>query len=147
MRSPDGRTWVVRRRWVPRLGAETVWGRFHRRFRQTVKRTSDVADADPGCLDLLGEGLVAAIAVVLAVIVLIFVLIPLLVAVVDVVIVLLLALLGVAGRILLRRPWTVEARADDGAVLVWRVVGWRASGEQVDRAAEHITAGAVPPTR
>ena len=131
---------------MPRLGAETVWGRFHRRFRRTMERTGDVADADPGCLELLGEGVVAALAIVVAVVVLLFVVIPLLVAVVDVAVVLLLALFGVAGRILLRRPWTVEARAEDGSLLVWRVVGWRASGERVDLAAERITAGDVPPT-
>lgn len=143
--APDGRTWVVQRRWVPRLGAESLWGRFHRRFRQTMRRAGDAADIDPGCLDVIGEGLVAAIAIILTVLLVIFVVVPLLVAVVDVAVVVLLALVGLAGRVLFRRPWTVEARASDRSRLVWRVVGWRASGEQVARAAEHLAAGVVPP--
>ena len=128
VQAPDGRTWVVRRRFVPRLGAESVWGRFHRRFRQTMRRAGDAADADPGCLEVIGEGLLAALAVLLVIAVMVFILVPMLVAIVDIVVVALLALLGLAGRLVFRRAWTVEARAGDGACLVWRVVGWRASG-------------------
>lgn len=141
----DGRRWVVRRRLAPRLGTESLWGRFHRRFRQTMRRAGDAADADPGCLDVIGEGIVAAIAIVLAVLVALFVLLPLLVAVVDVVVVVALSLLGILARVVLRRPWTVEARAGDGSSLLWRVVGWRASGDQVDAVAEGLRAGVVPP--
>lgn len=55
----DGRRWVVRRRWMPRLGTETLWGRFHRRFRKVFERVGDAADVDPGCGELLGEGNIA----------------------------------------------------------------------------------------
>jgi len=145
--APDGREWVVRRRWLPRLGGETLWGRFHRRFRQTVRRAGDVADADPGCLEVVGEGIVAAIAIIVFVLVLIFVAVPLLVAIVDIVILLLLALLGVLARVVLRRPWLVEARANDGTALEWKVVGWRASGEWRREMAELLQAGVSLPPR
>lgn len=110
-----------------------------------MRRTGDAADADPGCLDIVGEGIVGAIAVLVVILVLLFVLLPLLVAVVDLAIVLLLAIVGLAGRILFRRPWTVEAQASDRSCLVWRVVGWRASGDHVERVAEQLAVGVAPP--
>lgn len=121
-----------------------MWGRFHRRYRQTVRRTSDVADADPGCLDVLGEGVAVAVVVIVVVAAAIFVGIPLLVAVVDLVIVVLLALLGLVARVVLRRPWTVEARAEDGTALDWRVAGWRASGERITEVEQLLAAGVEP---
>lgn len=139
--------WTVRRRWVPRLGRETLWGRFQRRFRRVVHRVTEGAEvADPGCLELLGEGVAVAVAVILGILLLAFVVIPLLVAVVDVLIVLLLGVLGILARILLRRPWVVEARTAGERTVFWRVVGWRASGDERDRVAEWIAAtGTVPP--
>lgn len=144
--APDGRRWVVRRRWLPRLGSETLWGRFHRRFRQSVRRAGDAADLDPGCLEIVGEGIVAAIAIVVVVLVALFVAIPLLVALVDVLILLVLAILGVVARVVLRRPWLVEARADDGTVLQWKVVGWRASDEWRTRIRDLLEAGVALPS-
>ena len=147
--TPQGATWTVRRRWVPRLGTETLWGRFHRRFRRVFDRLrpKDVDIPDPGCLELLAEGFVAGLAILVALLVAVFVVVPLLVAVVDVAIVLLLAALGVLGRIVLRRPWVVEAvRAGGDEVIRWHVVGWRASGEHRDRVAEYLAStGTVPP--
>jgi len=142
--SPDGRNWIVRRRLAPRLGAESLWGRFHKRYRKAVEQTGDVADVDPGCLDVVGEGIVAAIGVIIVVLVLIFIAIPLLVAIVDFVIVIGIALLGIGARIVLRRPWVVEASAGGGLTFRWRVVGWKASGERVDEIAKQIAAGATP---
>jgi hypothetical protein len=143
--SPDGRTWIVRRRLAPRLGSESLWGRFHKRYRKVVERTGDVADVDPGgCLDVVGEGIVAAIGVIVVVLVLIFIAIPLLVAIVDVVIVIGIALLGIGARIVLRRPWVVEASAGGGLTVRWRVVGWKASGERVDEIAKQIAVGTTP---
>jgi hypothetical protein len=142
--APDGRIWVVRRRWMPRLGHETLWGRFSRRIRKTFDRAGDAVDADPGCLEVLGEGIVAAVVIILVVLALIFVLIPLLVAIVDLVLLLLLALLSVLARILLRRPWIVEARADDGTAHRWNVTGWRASHERCIQIAQRLQAGIDP---
>lgn len=143
--TPEGQVWNVRRRWVPRLGQETLWQRFRRRIHRTFERATEGAEADPGCLADFGEGLVAGVAILLFVLFLVFVAVPLLVAVVDVLIVLLLAALGVLARVVLRRPWVVEARSGTRTV-IWRVVGWRASGEQRDRVAEWIAStGTVPP--
>jgi hypothetical protein len=141
---PQGRRWVVRRRWMPRLGAETLWGRFRRRTRRTFDRVADGADVDPGCAELLGEGIVAAVVVIVVALVLFFVVVPLLVAIVDVLILLVLAAAGAATRVLFRRPWTVEATADDGTTRQWRVVGWRASGERCVQIGQRLQAGLDP---
>lgn len=142
--APDGREWRVRRRWLPRLGSDSLWARFRRRTRRTRDMAGDLADADPGCLDVLGEGFVFAIGVVAGAIVLIFIVIPLLVALVDVLVLLVLLVLSVLARIVLRRPWTVEARTAADEVRTWRVVGWRASGQRRDEVAAAIAAGVDP---
>jgi hypothetical protein len=107
-----------------------------------MRRAGDVGD--PGCLDVIGEGVAAAIAILVIVLVLVFVLLPLLVAVIDIFIVAVLALLGLTGRIVFGRPWTVEATATDGSRLRWRVKGWRASHERVGEVAELLRAGITP---
>lgn len=146
MAGGDGRVWRVRRRWVPRLGTDSVWRRFRRRVRSARERATDAADLDPGCLDLVGEGIAVAVVVILVVLAVVFIGLPLLVAVVDLVIVLLLALLGVVARVLFRRPWVVEAVSDEDEpeVLTWRVVGWRTSGAKVDEVADRLEAGLSP---
>jgi hypothetical protein len=102
--------------------------------------TADGADAAESAFQL-GE-----VAVGLAVILVLVVFVaPLLVAIVDIVVLLAIAGVGLIGRIVFRRPWTVEARADDGTMLRWQVIGWRASGEFRARAAESLRAGVIPP--
>lgn len=135
----------MRRRWLPRLGRDTVWGRFRRRVRGTMRRTGDAANADPGCAPDLGEGIGVALLVIVAVTLLVFVGLPVIVAIVDLVVLLLLLLGGVVARVLFRRPWIVEASADDGTRLTWRVVGWRASGERCAEMGRSLEAGIVPP--
>ncbi len=128
--APDGRTWMVRRRWVLRLGSETVWGRFRRRIRQTLRRLGKAVDAEPGWVDVVGEGIVTGILFIVATLLIIFVGLPLLIAVVDLAIVLVVAVVGLLARVVLRRPWTIEARVSDGTTLRWRVTGWRARGQR-----------------
>lgn len=141
---PQGRRWVVRRRWIPRLGTETLWGRFRRCTRGTFRRVSDGADLDPGCADAIGEGIVGAIVLIVALVVLFFVVVPLLVAIVDVLILVVLAFLAATGRVLFRRPWIVEAVSDDGTVQRFRVVGWRASKERCRQLGQRLMAGVEP---
>lgn len=141
---PQGRRWVVRRRWMPRLGAETLWGRFRRRLRRTFDRVADGADVDPGCAEVLGEGIVVAVLMIAAALLLFFVFVPLLVAVVDVLLLLLLTVVGATARVLFRRPWTIEAAADDGTTRQWRVVGWRASGERCGHIGQRLQVGLDP---
>lgn len=142
--APNGLVWNVRRRVTPRLGDESAWGRFRSRYRKVVKRTSNLPDVDLGWLEIFGEGIAFGIGIILAIVLLAFVVIPLLVAILDVLVVLLLGAVGVALRIALRRPWTVEATSSDGDVLRWRIVGWRASGEKVTAIASELASGGRP---
>ena len=142
--APTPPTWKVKRRWIPRLGADTLWNRFRRRLRKTFRRAGDAADTGDGCLDV-GDGIVAAIAILVIAAVLVFVVLPLLVAVVDLAILLVLALGGLVARVCFRRPWLIDARDGTGRVLRWRVVGWNASAERVEDIRRQLTAGTVPP--
>ena len=49
----------------------------------------------------------------------------------ELVLVALIVVVGVAGRVLFRRPWTIFARSDttdgDPREHTWEVVGWRAA--------------------
>lgn len=149
--SPDGRVWTVRRRWIPRLGTETLWGRFRRRISGVTRRVrggADAAEELSGAVgyadDVLGA-VVAVVVVVLLVAAAVFFVIPLLVVLVDLLVLLVLALLALVARVALRRPWLVDAHVADGAHLRWRVVGWRASGAKVDEVADQLATGIVPP--
>jgi hypothetical protein len=142
---PDGRTWTVRRRWVPRLGSETLWGRFTRRFRRSSSSGNDAIDAtaDTGMLDLFDDNVLLGVALLIGAVLFVFLGWPLLVALLDVVFIVLLALLGVIARVVFRRPWTIEARAGDD-VRHWRIVGWRASEEHRRSVEARLWSGVDP---
>ena len=143
--SSDG-TWHVRRRWAPRhLGADTAFERFRRRVRTVRDRKPGDDGATAGCLlDVISAASITA-AVVALVIVLLAVGFPFLVALGELVFVLLLAVGGVVGRVLFRRPWTIDAVSPDGDHHVWDVVGWRASGDAEAFIADRLrTTGEVP---
>ena len=56
-----------------------------------------------------------------------------------------LAVVGVVGRVLFRRPWTVDAIDPAGTRHAWSVVGWRSSRDARRFIADRIAAtGAVP---
>ena len=147
----DGRAWTVRRRWAPRLGSETLLGRFRRfvsaplRHRRKLRENADILDV--GCLfdELAWVAAAILLVVLLIVIVLVVFVVPLVLAVVDVAVVLVLAGVGLVGRVGFHRPWTIEARAGDGAVQTWKVVGWRASRERAAEIAELLASGVTPP--
>ena len=147
---PDGRSWTVMRRWVPRLPGETLWGRFRSRFGRGSRRmkkwdgVGDVADIAAQGADGIG-GVFAVIGLVIAAVLLVILVLPLLFALVEVVVLALLALVAMGARILFRRPWTVEAVASDETILEWRVVGWRASAEHARTAAGLLALGMEPP--
>lgn len=137
---------MVRRRWAPRLGQQTVVERLRRRFRSMRKHAGSLgegADVASGCADV--EAIVIGLVVIAVILLAVFFVIPLLLTLVDLVIVLLLALLGFVAKIVFRRPWTLEARSDDGTVYRWKVVGWRASGQRRDEIAQMLAAGITPP--
>ncbi len=93
----------------------------------------------PGDLDALAF----VIVIVLAVLFLVFVGWPLVLIGVDLAWVTLVLIVGTIGRVVLGRPWRVEARSD-GEVREWFVPGFRASGRLRDDLANQFRHGANP---
>ena len=132
---PDGRTWKVRRKWLTRS--------VHWRGRWSPGESLQVLDG----ADLLGAGaelpvigwVLLGLALVVFAVVGLSLLIPLLLFLGELAFVLLAVVLGLLARVLFRRPWIVEARvAGTNEGRQWKVVGWRASGEQVEAVAERL---------
>ena len=153
----DGTRWTVRVVWEPR------WRFLARRFGgwRRNRRDTDVSDALEGGAQFanavpggggggggdfdLGDAVVvivvACFAFIAAAALFWWVLLPLLLIVLDLAIVLILLVLAVAGRVLLRRPWTVQAQASDGRRFTVDVVGWRAALAQRDEIANGLRLG------
>lgn len=144
VRGPDGRTWRVRRRWVS-----------HRvRWRGRRPRRDDgdwldlpvdlPLDDEFGCLG----GIAIAVAVVGLIVLSVFFVFPAVIFAIEVLILVLLVGGGVVARFVLRRPWTIEAGPVTPSPATghrsWQVVGWKASGQLLDRISQDITSGVDP---
>jgi hypothetical protein len=142
---PSGRSWMVRRRWLPRLPGETLWGRFRKRSRRSSRAMRELSPDVANVADI-GDGIGGVVAMVVLIVVgllLFLFVLPALLALVEVLLLLLLGLVVLAARVVFRRPWTVEAARDD-EVLTWQVVGWKASGAQVRRVSALLSDGVRP---
>jgi hypothetical protein len=106
VRAPDGKTWVVRRRWMPKRP------RLRRRVRANdVIQSSNWDIPDLGGIEELGPlGIVVGIVgALLFVLVVSTVLIPFLALTIELILVIILFGAGLIGRLLLGRPWRIEA--------------------------------------
>lgn len=142
MTSPEGRRWIVRRLWLPRL----------RRERQQDGGEEDDDDRGAGegngslgdlfDVDDFG-GLVLAAAAVVAIALFVLFLLPYALFVLEL---LVLAIL-LTYKILFRRPFTVEALPLGAARerMRWHVVGWRESGDAVREIAKALERGEAQP--
>lgn len=132
VRASDGTAWWIRRRWAPKPRWRGPFGRH----------LFDGFDLPFG-IDLEGIGVVIAIA--LFVVFMIFLGGPLLVFLVETLLIIPVVLVtGILGRVLFRRPWTIEA-TDHRRRVEWKVVGWNASSRAADRMEKAIAAtGGVP---
>ncbi len=111
------------------------------------KRTTDLGDIpDPGCAPDVGEAILVFIVAIVVVLFLIFFGIPFLIALGELLIVLVLAVAGLVGRVLFRRPWTVDAVSPNGEHTMWSVVGWGASGSARQFIADRLASTATVPT-
>lgn len=137
---PHDVDWKVAREWAP--------------WRPRLRRRDRDGDGS-GWLDL-GDlfsvddagGLLVAIGLAIFVVALFLVVWPVVAIAIELVLVALGILVAAAGRILLRRPWTVSAVTAGGRRWRWQVVGWGESGRLVEEIAEAIRlGGALPPGR
>jgi hypothetical protein len=131
VQAPDGRTWKVGRRWFPR--------------RKRLGR-AELSDMTPDWLDVGGfaddlTGIVLGIVVAIVAFLLVLVLFNVVAIAIELMLVILLLFAGLFGRVVLRRPWIVQARSGD-AVLEWPVVGWRSSGRKIADVAGQLRSGA-----
>jgi hypothetical protein len=148
--TPAGVQWRVRVVWQPR------WQALARRFGGWRRRRR----GDGGGLNMdipagidLGDNLVAALIAIVGVILFAllfwFLLLPLLLLLVDIFVVILLLALAIPARVLLRRPWTVEAVATlaDGGEdrFVTQTVGWREALEVRDGIVQKLRDGYPAP--
>jgi hypothetical protein len=132
--SPDGDRWRVRRRWLNR-GLPSL--RKHVREAKEERDTIDgVAFADGG-VGLIVGGVVLVAAIVL---------LPVLGIALELIVLAILFASGLIGRVLLGRPWTVEARnLDDGErSLAFGVKGFGAAGAAAEELASTISASGPP---
>ena len=149
--APDGRRWTVRRRWLPRYDGRGLRERLrdHRARRQRQRQHGEGHWwdwFDPFWLvpDESITALVIGVLIMGLITFTIFVGLPILLALVDAVVVLFAAVGGLAARVLLRRPWTVEATASSEERHVRQVVGWRAAGRAARSWAEELRLGHRP---
>lgn len=138
MADPQGDEWVVRRKWA------------HRRLRWRGKKGAgdlfETADliATGGDLPVIGVILMAVALLLVAIAAVMFV-VPALVFVGELLFIVAIVGLGTFGRLLLGRPWTVEAReVGEGDVYEWKVSGWRASRDLVQTVSDQLRATGAP---
>ncbi|HXE44697.1 MAG TPA: hypothetical protein VN635_05820 [Conexibacter sp.] len=150
MTAPDGERWHVGRRWLSRPPPKP-WSR--RRPRERVDGGGDASSwfdalsfvdfGDGG--DFLG-GVIAAALVAALLVLLVFAILPLLGLAFELALVIGVFASGLFGRVVLRRPWTIEAvSAEDPRRRVgFAVTGWRRSRRAIGALAEAIATTGPP---
>lgn len=141
MTSPDGGRWRVRRRWLDRPLPDV-----RKRFAEFREEHSGEDLVDGFWFVDLGDSPWASIALAVFLVLLVIVLLPVLGIAFELVLVLLLLGSGLVGRVVLRRPWTVEAESLDGSErsASYAVKGWRRSGRAAIEVAKAIEVGGPP---
>jgi len=101
-------------------------------------------------LDGLDEGFAIVLAVVVALVAVVvaaaafwWVVLPLLAVVVDAAVVVVLGVVGLVARVVLRRPWTVQATSSRGDRFTRKVVGWRHALRERDEMVSALRNGAL----
>ncbi|UMG93328.1 hypothetical protein [Nocardioides sp. TF02-7] len=127
VRSPDGRTWRVSRRWVP-------WRR----------RLKGALDSAPDLPSGLGDDPVSAIIGLVFLVILLPFLLLVLVAGLELLVLLVVMPFAVGARIVLGRHWYVEVRRGWTPYLEEEAGDWQASGVLIHDLAARLERGDVP---
>lgn len=136
--APDGGRWRVRRRWMERTFDPIESLRRH--FGDAFKgRGFDPLDG----FDFF-DSVTVTLVIAGALLLILFVILPLLGVAAELIVVLAALGFGLFSRLVLRRPWIVEAKPlGGGETRRIAVRGWRASARAVDEVASRISAGAT----
>lgn len=143
--SPDGDRWQVRRRWLNR-----PLPKLRRVWREDRNEDGALGIALEGGLDVLGTGgaesIPLAIAAGVGVALLVFFLLPLIGVAIEFAVVLALLSSGIVGRLLLRRPWAIEAvnAEHPERSATFAVKGWRRSRRVMKELRETIQTSGLP---
>lgn len=146
--APDGTQWRVGRRWVTGP-ARRLTPRGHLQRLTDREDSSWLAWVEPtdafGGDDLLG-GILLVVAAVVVVVLFVFVVIPLAGILLELLLLAFLLGSGIVGRVLLRRPWIIEAVdvAQPERVSAFAVRGWRRSRRALGELAAAIEANGTP---
>lgn len=144
VQSPDGATWIVRRRWVswrPRW----LWRRRRKRGASSESRApGDSAWSAIDFLDLPDLDWLAVIAVaIVALVIFVFFVLPALFFLLQLLIFLVLLGATIVLRVVLRRPWVIDAAplGADIPKMQWAVVGWWRSRRVIAEVAQALELG------
>lgn len=145
--APDGVRWRVRRRWLQRSPPKpwTRWRRNRKRSDDGEVAAGWLPDALlTGADSLGGIGLVIGAVVVIAMFV--FLLLPLIGIAFELALLIGFVLSGLFGRVVLRRPWTIEAVSPDAPARrrAFAVTGWRRSRRSLAALAAAIETTGLP---
>jgi hypothetical protein len=138
--SPGGDRWQVRRRWLDRPVPK---------IRRSLGETNDSWALEGGLEAFLagvGESIPVAIGAAIAVALLVFFLLPLIGVALELTILIALLSSGIVGRVLLRRPWTIEAINLDAPQqsTTFAVKGWQGSRRAIDELTKTIAVSGLP---
>jgi hypothetical protein len=139
VQAPDGERWRVKRRWSNR-SLPKLKGRWRGRNGEWAAEAG--LETAFSALDSIVVAVVGGIVIALVV----FVLLPLIGIALELILLFLLITSGILGRVVLRRPWIVEATNldDPEGSVTFPVKGWRRSGEAIDELASTIPATGLP---
>ena len=138
VQSPDGGAWLIRRRWV-KWRPRWPW---RRRQTHQAPAEKDSQWESWDLLELLDPEAILVGLLALAWLFLIFVVLPGLFLLLQMLIFVVVAGFTIFMRVLLRRPWIVEAiRVDGKDRKEWAVVGWWRSRLVIAEVAQGISLG------
>jgi hypothetical protein len=139
--APDGTRWRVRRRWLDRPLPD-----LRKRFNEYRRENSGDLLFDASWGVDFGDSVWASLALAFFVAILVVVLLPLIGLALELILVVLLLGSGLVGRLLLRRPWSIEAQDLGGEQrpASYAVKGWGRSGRAVEEIATAIETSAPP---
>jgi hypothetical protein len=138
---PDGRTsWKIRRR-VLNASVTPRWQGAEDHPSLLGKLLSPLVGNGDSLIGIAG----LFVALVILPVLFAFYLIPVVLFALETVVFLGLAGYGLFGRVVLRRPWRVEAWSSDGDRCFWLVPGFRNAAEAIDPIAAALRNGHAPP--
>lgn len=136
--APNRVRWRVGRQWLP--------------FRVSLRGGDwrDWRDIDIGGLDLFDSpgGVLAGLGIIALAMLLLLVVWPIVAIALELVLVAVILVGALAGRVVLRRPWTIVARSETTGTPcehTWRAVGWRRSRRLIDTVADALARGGELP--